>query len=150
MTEKYEGYIIDTGNRQHFGDGKGCLTFKRGVAVLDLEAYAEKRFDWVETINTDTFKQVAGLPLKNYADYWDDLGAKVSKCSKSEAKEVRKAINTGKSVVPEKFLSVPWEEVAVKEEEPTKEPDDNEEPDGPEEPLDGKTKAQMEKELEKE
>ena len=118
MPEKkeYEGYIIDTGARGIQGKGKGYIKFNNGVGILDLEAMAENRPDWIKA-DGDDFIQFAGVKLSIYADYWRDKGTKVTECSSGEAKSFRKAINSG--VAPNnKFLKEPWvtKNVEIKEE----------------------------------
>ena len=123
MPKKYEGYIVDTGARKVSGAGKGYIKFRNGVGILDLEAMAESRPDWVKGEDGE-FVQFADAPISAYVDYWKDKGVKITECSESEAKAFRKAINSGKAPL-NKFLSEPWE--ALKEEKsvtaPSPDPD---------------------------
>jgi len=94
VTRKREGENYS----DHYTGADKFVQFWDGVGVLDLQAIAANRPDWVQNVAGELV-QVTGETVENYRQYWLRRGFQVKEISAEEAAKVRaKASDAQKAV----------------------------------------------------
>jgi hypothetical protein len=114
-------YIVDTGARL-LNERIHYVDFVAGIGVLDLEALAMYRPDWVQMdAETKCFAQSSGVPLDEYIAYFENHGALVTAISIEDAALFRSAIqNKDFRAINGKWGDALKEKFVVAEPEPKK------------------------------